>query len=334
MKASFLETRDAQDLLESPLPSMPWVVEDLVGSGLTLLGGSPKIGKSWLVLQLAYCVSEGIPFLEHATCEAEVLYLCLEDTFSRIQQRLFLLADEAKPTLHFAIVAQKISNGLFGQIDSFLNEKPNTKLVIVDTLQMVRQSSAQSNIYALDYADANALKNFADEHEIAILAVHHTRKGSKQDNVFDKISGTNGLMGAADTTLVLDKSNYYGGNATLSVTGRDIEMAEYQLAFKNCKWKLVAQTSADELREREIPSCVLQVLDFMTTHPGNWEGTSSDLLEVARIDNVASNALPKYLNEHHPFMEEHGIQYARKKTSSARLIILQKIQYIEPFIDE
>ena len=119
MKASFLETRDAQDLLESPLPSMPWVVEDLVGSGLTLLGGSPKIGKSWLVLQLAFCVSEGIPFLEHATCEAEVLYLCLEDTFSRIQQRLFLLADEAKPTLHFAIMSKSNTHTILGGCPTF-----------------------------------------------------------------------------------------------------------------------------------------------------------------------------------------------------------------------
>ena len=328
-----LEAISAQDLLEMPLPSVPWIVEDLIGTGLNLLVGDPKIGKSWFVLQLALCVNKGLPFLDHATCETGVLYLCLEDTQKRIQERLFKLTDEAKTTLQFVTEAKTIHSGLFLQLDEHIAKQPNTKLIIIDTLQMVRGSNTQSKSYASDYSDISALKKFADKHEIAILVVHHTRKMDDQ-NVFNTISGSNGLMGASDTTLVLDKNKQSIGNATLSCKGRDIEFAEYQLAFQNCQWKLIKQTSAEELREREIPSCVLQVLDFVSSLPGNWEGTPTALLKEASIDDVKPNALPKYLNEHHLFLEERDILYARKRTPSARLITLQKIQKIEPFVEE
>ncbi len=325
-KTTPLQTHNAQDLIELPMPGVSWVVEDLITVGLVLLVGTPKVGKSWFVLQLAICCSTGIPFLQHATIESEVLYLCLEDTFSRIQQRLFLLVDEARPTLHFAISAKKIKDGLLDQLEIFLEEHSGVKLIVIDTLQMVRQPNIQSSVYAADYADVNALKTFADEHGIAILAVHHTRKMNDQGNVFNMISGSNGLMGAADTTIILNKNNYFDGNATLSVTGRDVDMAEFKLSFNNCRWELIEQTSTEELREREIPGCVLSVIDFMSGRPGNWEGTSSALLIEAAINDTPPNALPKHLNEHRIFLEERGVIYAQKRTSSARLIVLSKIQ--------
>lgn len=320
-----LATRDAQDLIESPMPRATWIIEGLIAFGLILLCGSPKVGKSWFALQLAICVSTGMPFLEHATAKCEVLFLCLEDTFSRIQQRLFHLVDEAEPTLHFAISAEKIKEGLFDQLDAFLAEHPNTKLIIIDTLQLVRQPTTQSSVYASDYTDVGSLKAFADEHNIAIVAVHHTRKMNDTSNVFNMISGSNGLMGAADTTMVLNKSNYFDGKATLSVTGRDVDMAEFKLSFENCHWSLIEQTSLEELREREIPGCVLSIIDFMAARAGNWEGTSSALLIEASIEDTSPNALPKYLNEHRDYLEERGVRYARKKTSSARLILLSKV---------
>lgn len=94
-----LEVRSAQDLLESPLASVTWLVEELIPTGLVVLAGTPKVGKSWFCLWLAICVSTGRAFLDHATERAGVLYLCLEDTFGRIQNRLFHLVDVANDDL-------------------------------------------------------------------------------------------------------------------------------------------------------------------------------------------------------------------------------------------
>ena len=89
-----LETITAEELVNTPLSSPGWVVEDLIGVGVTLLVGAPKVGKSWLVLRLAECVSRGEPLWGFATCGGAVLDLALEDNLPRIQQRLFRLADE------------------------------------------------------------------------------------------------------------------------------------------------------------------------------------------------------------------------------------------------
>lgn len=110
-----LEVRSAQDLLVSPLEGVAWLVEELITTGLVVLAGTPKVGKSWFCLCLGLCVSLGTTFLEHATECADVLYLCLEDQYGRIQSRLFHLVDVANDNLRFAIMADKLNNGQIGR---------------------------------------------------------------------------------------------------------------------------------------------------------------------------------------------------------------------------
>lgn len=319
-----LQTVTAQELLERPLEGVSWIVEELIAAGLIVLAGTPKVGKSWFAALLGLCVSTGEPFLDHATEKAGVLYLCLEDTFPRIQQRLFHLTDTANEHLHFAVMADKLQNGLIDQLNMFITAHPGTRLIIVDTLQTIRNASSD-NAYAADYGDLGKIKRFADEHGIAVLLIHHTRKMSDTSNVFNMVSGSNGIMGAADETMVLAKSNFHDVEATLSVTGRDVDMAEYKLAFRNCRWSLIAQTSRDELEERDVPASVLTVLDFMANRAGNWEGTATQLLEEAGVDDVKGNVLTKYLNEHSSFLRDRGVQYGFRRTGPARLISLIKL---------
>lgn len=319
-----LETVTAQELLERPLEGISWLIEGLLAVGLIVLAGTPKVGKSWFAALLGLCVSTGQPFLEHATAQAEVLYLCLEDTFPRIQQRLFHLTDAANEKLHFAVMADKLQNGLVGQLERFVAQHPDTKLVIVDTLQAVRNAT-NDNAYAADYGDLGMLKRFADEHGLAVLLIHHTRKMSDSSNVFNMVSGSNGIMGSADETMILAKSNFFDGKATLSVTGRDVDLAEYKLAFRDCRWELIEQTSRDELEERDVPAAVLTVLDFMSNRAGNWEGTATQLIDEAGVTDVKSNVLAKFLNEHSAFLHERGTKYDYRRTSTARLITLTKI---------
>ena len=258
-----IETISAQELLEMPLEQVRWLVEGIITTGLTLLAGSPKVGKSWFSLLLALCVSEGKTFLDHATEKGEVLYLCLEDTFPRIQQRLFHLTDEASNRLHFAVMANKIKDGLVIQLKQQLKLHPELRLVIIDTLQTVRNpANTNSDAYAADYGDLGTLKAFADENSLCLVLVHHTRKMRDETNVFNMVLGGNGLMGTADTTLVLVKENFFDDSATLSVTGRDVDLAEFKVEFVDCRWTLIEQTSKEELEEREIPSSVLMVIEL------------------------------------------------------------------------
>ena len=155
-----LETITAEDLQNRTYEPTHFLVDELIPEGLHILAGAPKIGKSWLALWLCLCV---------ATTQGDALYLSLEDSFQRIQTRLFDLTEDAPSTLHFAIMADTLKHGLEQQIEQFLMEHPTTKLVVIDTLQRVRGTGSDSNLYANDYQDIGILKQLADRRQIAIL---------------------------------------------------------------------------------------------------------------------------------------------------------------------
>ncbi len=194
-----LQTIDADTLQSTAYEPVSFVVDDLLPQGLHLLAGAPKIGKSWLALWLCLCAAQGKPLWTFATRPCEVLYLCLEDSFQRIQSRLFDLTEDAPPTLHFAVMSQQLHNGLVEQIGQFLKEHPQTRLIVIDTLQRIRTAGNDANPYASDYRDIGVLKALADKHRIAILLVHHLRK-MNDDDPMNMISGTTGLSGPPTAT--------------------------------------------------------------------------------------------------------------------------------------
>ena len=145
-----LETIDADTLLGIPYEPPAFLVEGLLPQGLHLLAGAPKIGKSWLALWLCLRVAQGQPLWNFATCPCEVLYLCLEDSFQRIQSRLFDLTEEAPPALHFAVMAEQLRSGLVEQIGQFLREHPATGLSgATDSNFVLRKSKRRENTATL-----------------------------------------------------------------------------------------------------------------------------------------------------------------------------------------
>ena len=212
---------EAETLLYEPLEKPSFVVDGLIPTGLSLFCGSQKIGKSWLMLKLCLCVSQGLPLWDMQTKAGDVLYLCLEDTFFRIQDRLFRLTDEANRKLHFAVASCKLSDGLMVQLEDYLKVYPDSRLIVIDTLQKIRTAS-KDNAYANDYGDISLIKDFADRHSLAVVVVHHIRKQNDSD-VFNKVSGTTGLTGSADATFVLEKETRASDTARLYCVGRDIE---------------------------------------------------------------------------------------------------------------
>ena len=163
-----LDTMDADTLQSIAYEPLSFLVEELLPPGLHLLAGAPKIGKSWLALWLCLQVAQGKPLWNFSTRPCEVLYLCLEDSFQRIQSRLFDLTEDAPPTLHFAVLSEQLHSGLIDQIEQFLKEHPATGLVVIDTLQRVRTAGSELNPYANDYRDIGVLKSLADRRRIAV----------------------------------------------------------------------------------------------------------------------------------------------------------------------
>lgn len=222
MKKEKIKTVDGQTLLDMHLPQIWFVVDGLLPQGLHILAGAAKTGKSWLLLLLSLRVAQGKPFWNLQTEKGTVLSLCLEDSFNRIQQRLMDLTEDAPENLHFATLSKTLSDGLCEQIEEFILEHSDTNLVIIDTLQKVRENSGESNLYATDYRDISLLKNLADKYHIAVVVVQHLRK-QFDSNPHNMVTGSTGLLGAADGSYVLKRENVGDKDAKLDIKGRDVE---------------------------------------------------------------------------------------------------------------
>lgn len=200
-----LKTVSMADLYDMTFAPRTPVIEGLLLCGTYIFAGSPKIGKSFFMAQLGYHVAMGLPLWEYPVRKGTVLYLALEDDYSRLQSRLSqMFGVDAVEGLHFATQSKTLAEGLNDQLEEFVALHPDTRLIIVDTLQKVREIGNDSYSYAVDYQNITALKRFSDSHNVAILVVHHTRKMEASDS-FDMISGTNGLLGAADGAFILQK---------------------------------------------------------------------------------------------------------------------------------
>lgn len=217
-----------------------------------MLCGASKIGKSWMSLQLAVSVSSGKDFLGFQVRKSNVLYLALEDTERRIYERTMLVLNGSPMPegLSFMTRAFTLSDGLLDELTEMV-KSTGAKLTIIDTLQMIRGGlSNKESLYGYDYREMALLKSLADDLGIAVLAVHHTRKTGDSDR-FNTISGTTGIMGASDGSLILYKKGRSEDKAYLDVVGRDVEEQEYVILWDKEKhiWEM-EETKAQEI-ERE-----------------------------------------------------------------------------------
>ena len=187
-----LNTANCVDLIRKDIPPIQFVVDKLLAPGFYILAGLPKIGKSWLLLLLCIKVALGVPLWNYPTRQGRVLYLCLEDQEARIQERVKELTADGAPMLDFATKALTRSTGLLFQLEIFIQDYPDTKLIVIDTLPKVRDSDGDGKIYAAEYRDIGELKALADKYGVAIIAVQHLRKQYSPDP-FQMVSGSSEL---------------------------------------------------------------------------------------------------------------------------------------------
>jgi hypothetical protein len=228
-----------------------WVVPGIIPEGLTILAGKPKIGKSWLALDVALAItSERFVLGEIKPEQGDVLYAALEDNRRRLWKRVRKItaaADVAWPErLSLATRWRRLDNGGASDIKEWAGAVSKPRLVILDTLAGVRPDrNARDSLYDGDYRALAELHAWANEAGIAVLILHHTRK-MEADDPIDTISGSLGLAGCADTSAILSR-NHKG--TTLYIRGRDVEEQEHAMLFsaETCRWTILGD-AAEVLR--------------------------------------------------------------------------------------
>ena len=320
---AYLHTMTLNELYETTYSSRPPIIGGLLYPGTYLLAGAPKVGKSFLVAQLAFHISTGQPLWGFPVQKSTVLYLALEDDYRRLQDRMFrMFGVESTEHLHFATCAKQVGSGLEEQLEMFLREHPDTRLIIIDTLQKVRELGGEAYSYAGDYEIVGKLKTFADKHGICLLLVHHTRKQPATDK-FEMISGTTGLLGCADGAFLLQKERGTTMNGTLDVVGRD--QGEQKLHLVRDREHLYWNLDHMEAEVCEAPPApLLEKLNALLTN--KWVGSPTDLVDLLEADQKP-NTLSRYLNVNKSRLEnEFGIEYQNNRTHGGRIIALIRIQ--------
>ena len=321
----FLPVVSMTELYNSVYESKPPIVDGLLYPGTYLFVGSPKYGKSFLMLQLTYHISAGLPIWGYAVRQGTVLYLSLEDDQPRLQSRLYrMFKEEASNNLFFSTWAKKLGEGFEDQITAFVRKHPDTQLVVIDTLKRVRSAASNKSGYDDDYDFAASITNLARQLNICIIIVHHTRK-MKSDDKFEMISGTNGLLGAVDGAFLLEKSSRHARTATLSVTGRDQPdmVLNLEKDTETLQWML----ESDEVDLWvEPPDPVLDaVAKIVSAESPLWSGTATELVALLGID-MKPNQLSVKLNINaQRLWKEHNVRYHNSRTHAGRKIDLQLI---------
>jgi hypothetical protein len=242
----------AAELRRKIFPDVAFCVPDLIPEGLTMIAGKPKIGKSWLALDICIAVALGRFCLgDRKPVQGSVLYVSMEDNERRLQRRIDKLlspfAAEWPEGLALVNIWRRLDQGGVNDIRDWIEHADNPRLIVLDTLAGVKPIKTQQG-YTEDYESLAALHQLANEKGVSIIVLHHTRKMEADDPV-DTVSGTLGLTGCADSVLVLNRSSQ---GTTLYIRGRDVEEAEHAVTFDKhgCRWTIMGN-AADVHRSNE-----------------------------------------------------------------------------------
>ena len=311
--------------MTTPLEKQEYIIYKMMYPGLYILAGAPKIGKSWLALDLCMSVANGEHFLKHDTNTGQVLYLSLEDNLLRLQNRIYELTEEPCENLNFAIEAKTIGNGLEEELEKSKQELPNLKVIVIDTLQKVRCSTDVN--YGSDYKELSVLKSLADKMKVAILVVHHTRKCYDSDP-FNMVSGSTGIIGSVDGIMVMIEERRGSGKAKLHCAGRDIEHLELNLEFANHRWNVV-----DDVPERQPDLFSFAIHDLMVEERG-FTGSATELCKLMYkhfgreyapnwiTREYAPNWITRNLVQHTDELKIYGVQFSMRRSHGARILDL------------
>jgi hypothetical protein len=274
-------------------PEPVWVVPEILPEGLCLLSARPKKGKTWVGFNISVAKSTGGCALRKAelrVTQGKVLYLCLEDKLRRAQKRLKIILGDA-PFPEDLILAEswpRLDKGGLEPLQEFLKEHSDCRLVVVDSyakIKPIRPKNADP--YEFDMAVGGALQSLAQERHVCILLIYHNRKTLGEDPI-DDVIGSTGLTGAVDAVLVLRRGRGQA-DATLFITGRDVEEQELALKFHPSEglWELMGAASeyAMSQERQEILSILRNVGPKTVSQLANILGKSQDAtrMNLARM---------------------------------------------------
>jgi hypothetical protein len=283
----------ADDLMSMQFQPLKGVIDGYLHPGFTVLAGRQKLGKTWMALDFALAVATGGTAMGKIGCRpGNVLYIDMENGPRRMQGRIKTLYGGATvpslSRLRFGWEAPAINAGLIEYLDEWRTSVEDPRLALIDVLQRVKPAgNKHQNAYESDYSIFAPLQSWATRYNIAVVGLHHLKKGGADDPL-EAVSGSNGLSACADTTIVL---NYVNGTRTLYVRGRDIEEDEKAVLFTNGGFTLLGD--AEQVRRSDQRNVIIN-----TISENREPMKRSDIVSVTGFKSAAvGNLLMKMIRD-------------------------------------
>lgn len=276
----------AEELQKRRIRPIQWIVRGVLPEGLAIICAPSKYGKSWMMMQLCEAVADGKPFLDFETEKCDCMYFSLEDSDRRFQDRLnkTMQGKSAPSNFYGSTECSTMQLGLFKELEELMELYPRIKLIIIDTFQKVRGGAGKTeSAYSADYREMGEFKKFAEKHGLCILLVHHMRKQMDDADIYNRINGSMGIMGAADTILMLSRKKRDDENTTLILTGRDVEDKELVVCFDKTtfQWQVIGTAEEEAYRkaksEYENNPVIKTIKALIEKTPSGWCGNCSEL---------------------------------------------------------
>ena len=318
-----IETISMEELYYMPIPQKEteMIIEDMIPQGLTILAGPPKSCKSWLVLNMGISVATGTPLLGKEPLQSGVLYFALEDRPVRLQSRVHQLGvDEPPPGMYVATSCPPLGKELLEELNRYLKQHPDIRLIIIDTLQMIRKNdggTSGTNQYGKDTDDLSMLKKYADDRNLAIVIVHHVTKKIDPHDPVNDVRGSSGMSATPDCILILRKERLQKTGELMCIS-RDLPQWKMKMLFENFRWQMQELITEEDMAKEEIPDVLYRIADLIRERD-HWEGTMSQLLEEIGETEMTSNVLSRRIARFgYEVFCLHGIDIDQTRTSSER----------------
>ena len=312
---------DVSELQDKTLPPMKWLIDDLLPvGGVVMLSAKPKMGKSFLAIQLALTVASGGEFLGFQAQKHEVLYIDLETSQRSMKNRISMMTADAPKGLYLMTPQEvfefgNIGNGFESQVDYFLESHKGVKLVIVDTYGLIQGSRPSQYIYRQEYAEISHLNSWARKKGFTLVLIHHQNKQDDYANPVQGISGSTGITGGLQAYYILSKRDYTDKMTKLTIGGKEIMERDIFIqpeSDTNRTWVEVEPEDRPSRRKTVSNDPVTMAIRELCADKDEIEISAKDLAE--RVGE-SPRSVGLWLNQYEGELAEYqGIAFMKKHT--------------------
>lgn len=319
---------DVSELQDKTLPPMKWLIGDLLPvGGVVMLSAKPKMGKSFLAIQLALSVASGGEFLGFQAEEKhEVLYIDLETSQRSMKNRISMMTADAPKGLYLMTPQEvfefgNIGNGFESQVDYFLESHKGVKLVIVDTYGLIQGSrTAAQNIYRQEYAEISRLNSWARKKGFTLVLIHHQNKQDDYSNPVQGISGSTGITGGLQAYYILSKRDYTDKKTKLTIGGKEIMERDIFIqpeSDTNRTWIEVEPEDRPSRRKTVSNDHITMTIRELCADENEIEITAKELAEKV---GKSPRSVGLWLNQYEGELAEYqGIAFMKKHAENGTI---------------